>query len=150
MEIIKNTIDNCKAELSLEWTENCVLSGIENINYAGDISNAGTAATLYVAAKLYVPIFTLSVEDNTKLSNLLNDGFERSVYWNKDNVLSERNYNVNAVIRESIDSRCQGINRLFVFAYEQNAAVNSHRKYFLPRVEIKKYNMEIDEGNFYN
>ena len=35
---------------------------------------------------------------------------KRSVYWNEYNVLSERNYNANAVIRELIDSSCQGIN----------------------------------------
>ena len=34
-------------------------------------------------AKLYVPIVTLSVEDNAKLSNLLNEGFERPIHWNE-------------------------------------------------------------------
>ena len=34
-------------------------------------------------AKLYVPIVTLSTEDNAKLSNLLSEGFKRSVYWNE-------------------------------------------------------------------
>ena len=31
--------------------------------------------------KLYVPIVTLPVRDNQKLSKLLRNGFERSVYW---------------------------------------------------------------------
>ena len=84
---------NCKVELSLKWTENCVLSGGENINDAGAVANAGTAATFKTTdAKLYVPIVTLSAEDNAKLSNLLSEGFKRSVYWNEYNVLSERNY----------------------------------------------------------
>ena len=113
---------NCKVELFLEQTENCLLSGGENINDAGAVANAGTAATFKITdAKLYVPIVTLSVEDNAKLSNLLSKGFERSVYWNEYNVLSERNYNANAVIRDLIDSSCPGINRLFIFAYAQNA-----------------------------
>ena len=80
-----------------------------------------------------------------KLLNLLSEG---SVYWNEYNVLSERNYNSNAAIRELIDSSCQGINRLFVIAFTQNAAVNSRQKYFLPRVEIKNYNTKIDGRNF--
>ena len=113
---------NCKVELFLEQTENCLLSGGENINDAGAVANAGTAATFKITdAKLYVPIVTLSVEDNAKLSNRLSKGFERSVYWNEYNVLSERNYNANAVIRDLIDSSCPGINRLFIFAYAQNA-----------------------------
>ena len=120
----------------LKWTENCVLSGGENINDARAVANAGTAATFKITdAKLYVPIVTLSAEDKAKLSNLLNKGYERSVYWNKYNVLSERNYNSNAALRELIDSSCQGINRLFVFGYAQNATVNSHQKYFLLRVK---------------
>ena len=34
-------------------------------------------------AKVYVPIVTLSTEDNAKLSKLLGEGFKRSIYWNK-------------------------------------------------------------------
>ena len=39
---------------------------------------------------------------------------------------------------------------MFVSAYAQNAAVNSHQKCFLLRVEIKNYNIEIDWRNFYD
>ena len=63
---------NCKAELSLKWYENCILS------------IAGTAATFAITdTKLYVPFVTLKTEDNVKLSKLLNEGFKRLVYWNK-------------------------------------------------------------------
>ena len=134
---------NCKVDLSLEWSENCVLK----FN-AGAVANAATFKI--TDAKLYVPIVTLSAEANAKLSNVLSKGFERSVYWNEYNVLSERNYNANTVLRELIDSSCQGINILFVFAYAQNAAVNSHQKYFLSRIEIKNYKIEIDGRNFYD
>ena len=50
-------------------------------------------------------------------------------------------------------SSCQGINRLFVLAYEDGTnrvTANSHRRYFLPRVKIKNYNIEIDGRNFYD
>ena len=39
---------------------------------------------------------------------------------------------------------------MFVFAYAQNVAANSHQKYFLPSVEIKHYKIDIDGRNFYN
>ena len=49
----------CKIELSLKWIENCVLT-------------AATTATFNTTdEKLYVPIVTLSPEDNAKLSKLL-------------------------------------------------------------------------------
>ena len=42
---------------------------------------------------------------------------------------------------------------MFVLAYEGGAnrvTVNSHRRYFLPRIEITNYNIEIDGRNFYD
>ena len=44
---------------------------------------ANTATFKITDAKLYVPIVTLSAEDNAKLSKLLGEGFKRSIYWNK-------------------------------------------------------------------
>ena len=46
-------------------------------------TGADSAAFKITDAKLYVPIVTLSAEDNAKLSKLLSKGFKRSVYWNK-------------------------------------------------------------------
>ena len=40
--------------------------------------------------KLYVPVVTLSIEDNAKLSKLLSEGFKRSIYWNKYEVTDNR------------------------------------------------------------
>ena len=100
--------------------------------------------------KLYVPVVTLSTKDNGKLSKLSSKGFKRPVYWNAYKVIAEKSYDANTSIRESIDSSCQGINRLFVLDYEGGAnrvTVNSHRRYFLQRVEIKNYNIEIDGRN---
>ena len=54
-----------------------------------------------------------------------------------------------------LDSSYQGIKRLFVLVYHNTAGddqvfVNSFKKYFLPRVKIENYNIEIDGGNFYD
>ena len=79
---------NCKVELSLKWYENCILS------------SAGTAATFTITdTKLYVPVVTLKIEDNVKLSKLLNEGFKRLVYWNKCKVIL-KDYAANNYIRE--------------------------------------------------
>ena len=49
---------NCKVELSLKWYETCLLT-------------AATTATFKITdAKLCIPIVTLSVEGNLKLSKL--------------------------------------------------------------------------------
>ena len=140
---------NSKNEISLKWIENCILS------------SAGTAATFKITdVKLYEPIVTLSAEGNVKLSKLLRDGFKRSIYWNKykviDNILVEiaDDYD-EKYIRELLDSSYQGVKRIFVFAYnntgdDNQAFVDSFKKYFFPRVKIENYNIEIDGKNVYD
>ena len=58
-----------------------------------------------------------------------------------------------------LDSSYQGVQRLFVLAYDNTAddanhndqvSINSFKKYFLPRVEIENYNIKIDGRNFYD
>ena len=85
MEIIRNAFVNCKVKLSLTRGEKCLLSPGENIeDRVGNVENAETVATFKTTnAKLYVPAVTLLTKNNVKLSKQLNDGFKRSVYWNK-------------------------------------------------------------------
>ena len=82
---------NCKVELSLKWIENCVLTAAPiDANANTDADNATFKIT---DAKHYVPIVTLSADNNAKLSRLLDEGFKRSIYCNKckliDNTLVE-------------------------------------------------------------
>ena len=139
---------NCKVELSLKCYERCLLT-------------AATTATFKITdAKLYVPIVTLSIEDNSKLTKLLNEGFKRPIYWNEYKVIPNKTVELAAVndvkyIRELLDSSCQGVKRLFVLAYNNTAdndqvSVDSYKKYLLPRVKIGNYNIEIDGRNFYD
>ena len=133
---------NCKVELSLTWDPSCVLCAL-----------AGNSTFTITDARLYVPIITLSAEDNAKLLKLLSALCKRRVYWNAYKVIAEKSYDADVSIREAIDSSCQRINRLFVLAYEggdNRVTVNSHRRYFLPRVEIRNYNIEIDGRIFYD
>ena len=142
---------NCKVELSLKWTENCVLT---------TAANANKAIFEITDAKLYVPIVTLSIEDNTKLWKLLGEGFKRSIYWNKYKVIDNRAVDIAAnneekYIRKLLDSSYQGVKRLFVLAFNNTAgnkqgSVDSFKKYFLPTVKIESYNIKIDGRNFYD
>ena len=98
----------------------------------------------------------MSIEDNSKLTKLLNEGFKRPIYWNEYKVTPNKVVEIAAVndvtyIRELLDSSCQGVKRLFVLAYNNNqVSVDSYKKYFLPRVKIDNYNIEIDGRNFYD
>ena len=128
---------NCKVELSLSWDPNYVLFNL-----------VGASTFTVTDARLYVPVVTLSIEDNAKLSKLLSEGFKRPVYWNKYKVIPNKTYNKNDYIRELLDVSCQGVKRLFVLTYRDPGCTNrvtadSHWRYFLPRVKIENYNIEI-------
>ena len=73
---------NCKVELSIKWIENCVLASA-GIDADANATGADSATLKITDAKRYVPIVTLSAEDNVKFSKLLSEGFKRSIYWNK-------------------------------------------------------------------
>ena len=83
---------NCKVELSLSWDLNCVLSNL-----------VGASTFTTTDAKIYVPIVTLSTEDNAKLSKLSSEGFKRSVYWNNYKIIPGKTYDVNDYIRELLE-----------------------------------------------
>ena len=103
-------------------------------------------------AKLYVPIVILSTENNAELSKLLGEGFKRPVYWNKYEIIPKKAYDENYYIRELLDASYQVVKRLFILAFRDRGGANivtagSHRRYFLPRVKIENYNIEIDGRN---
>ena len=104
---------NCKVELSLRWIENWALISAA-VDANANNTGADSATFKITDAKLYVPIVTLSAEDNAKLSKLLSEGFKRPVYWNKYKIIPNKTYNENDYIRELLDASYQGVKRLFV------------------------------------
>ena len=135
---------NCKVELSLNWIEKCILTTFADAN----------KVTFKISdAKLYVLIVLLLAEDNAKSSKILAEGFKRPVYWKKykviDNIsVNNANNNEEKPIRQLLDSSYQGVKRLFVLAYNNKVSIDSFKKYFVPRVKIENYNIEIDGKNF--
>ena len=116
-------------------------------------------------SKLYVSVVTLSAEHNARLAKQLDEGFKRSVYWNKYKVIDNKIVETarakeKSPIIELLHSSYQGVKRLFVLAYDNTAgddqvSFDSFKKYFLPRekntfLKIGNYNIEIDGRNFYD
>ena len=80
---------NCKVKLSLKWTENYV-STTAAIGADANATGADSATFKITDAKLYVPVVTLSTEDNAKLEKQLSERFKRPVYWNKYKVIDNK------------------------------------------------------------
>ena len=92
---------------------------------------------------------TLSTQENTKLLQQLKSGFKRVINWNKylsKPELLRRNANLNHLVEPSF----QGVNRLFVLAFENDEQRTSHEAYYLTNVEIKDYNIMINGENLFD
>ena len=84
---------SCKVNLILIWSTNCVIVSSASAN-----QNATFAMN---DAKLYVPVITLSQQDNVKQ---LKAGFKRVINWNKylsKPELSAPNPNLNYLVEPS-------------------------------------------------
>ena len=128
---------NCEVELILAWFANCVIIAINIANLTFTITETN----------LHVPVVILSTQDNEKLLPQLKSGFKRKISWNKYLAKSElvaQNANLNYLIELSF----QGVNRLFVLAFEHdnnNDWRTSNKRCYIPNVEIKDYNEMIGE-----
>ena len=136
-------LSNCKIKLNLTWKKECVLS-----------TGAGEALFIINDTKLYVPVVTLSKEDNKDFIDQQNKGFQRSIYWNEYKA-KEINEDVDANVFKyiNLDPSFQGVNRLFVMAYNRvdgQPTRNGQRKYYLPRISLNTYYVIIDGRNLYD
>ena len=97
---------NCKIKLNLTWKKECVLS-----------TDVGDAVFIINDTKLYVPVVTLSKEDNKYFIDQQNKGFQQSIYWNEYKTKEQNEDADNNVFKYiNLDPSFQGVNKLFVTA----------------------------------
>ena len=131
---LETPLINCKIKLNLTWKKECALSNQD-----------GNAVFIINDTKMYVPVVTLSKEDD--FIEQQNKGFQRSIYWNEYKT-KEINENADAIVFKyiNLDASFQGVNRLFVMAYNREngqPARSGQQKYYLPRIDLEKYNVII-------
>ena len=129
---------NCEVNLILTWSPTCVIS-----------SATGETKFKITETKLYVPVVTLSTQDNAKLLQQLKSGFRRTINWNKYQS-DPKTYAQNRYLNHLVNPSFQGVNRLFVLSFENENDRTSHSNYYLPKVEIKDYNVMIGGKNFFD
>ena len=87
---------NCEVELILTWSAYCI---IISTNVANQVPTLTITET-----NLYVPLVTLSTQDNAKLFPQSKSGFKRTIIWNKylpKPELLAQNANLNHLIEPS-------------------------------------------------
>ena len=132
---------NCEINLILTWSANCAIA-------YSNVPNQGATFAI-TETKLYIPVVTLLTKDNSKLLQHLKSGFKIIINWNKYLTKPEllaQNPKLNHLVEPSL----QGVSRLFVLAFENDAQRTSNKRYHLPNVEIKDYNVMIDGKNFFD
>ena len=142
---------SCEVSLELKWDKNCAITSLEQRDIGGgNRDNAPTGATLEIKkCELYVPVVTLSKDDQIKLLTNLKSGFKREIIWDKyrsQMAMEVANNNLNILV----DPTFTNVNRLFVLAYQTADNRQSYSQFYLPRVMVKDYNVIIDNLAFFD
>ena len=128
---------NCEVNLILTWSSTCVIT-----------NSAGAGRFAITDTKLFHPDVTLSTQDIEKLLHELKSGFKRTINWNKYQS-DPKLYAQKTYLNHLVDPSFQRVNRLIVLTFETENGRTSHSNYYLPKVEIKDYNVIIDGKNFF-
>ena len=135
---------NGEIELDLSWSKECIMSEISvtprihanpdpnpPVQEVAEIE--ATGATFQTnKAKLYVPVVTLSINDNSKFLENIKQRFERTISWNKyrsEVIAQTKNNNLDYLI----DPTFRNINRLFLLSFK-NGNNDPSRNYFACKI----------------
>ena len=131
---------NCEVKLILTWYKNFVLSSNTAANQPTTFAVTDT--------RRYVPVVTLSTQDNARLLQQIKSSFKNTLNWNKHQ--SKVSMQVpNPYLDYIIDRSFQGVNRVFALSFENSTHRTMHTKHYLLTVEIKDYNVIIDRQNLF-
>ena len=128
---------DCEIILIFTWSADCVISSATGGKFA--ISDL----------KLFVPVVILLTQDNAKLLQQLESNYKRAI--NRDKYPLKTTIQVqNSYLDFLIDPNFQGANRLSDLLFENDDDRKVYTGYFLPKVEIKDYNIMIDRQNVFD
>ena len=119
MENLNIPLINCEVEIILVWSKNCVFADMTRINAQGNDPAIVPPRGLEFKTtdtKLYVPVVTLSKENDIKLWQQLKSGFKRTKKWNKywsQITIQPQNNDLNYLI----DPTFTNVNRSFVWSF---------------------------------
>ena len=143
----------------MNWFKNCVLinKSTRDVDYNAnpivyEIDNPENAIFQITDAKLYVPVVSLSRENDRKLLEQLKSGFKRTIKWNKyksQMTIQLQNNSLNNLI----DPTFTNVNRLFVLSFPRNNDADSrysYSNYYVPKVKISGFDVLIDGKSFFD
>ena len=146
---------HCEVDLILTLSKNCVLADM-TVRAAQGRNPAIVAPTglefQITDKKLYVPVVTLSKENDIKLLEQLKTGFKRTIKWKKyrsQMTVQLQNSNLNYLIEPTFTN----VNILFVLSFARDNAGDNRdpfSDYYVPNIEIKYFKILIDGKSFFD
>ena len=151
---------NCEVELILTWSKNCVLADMTRRNAQGDnpaiVASTGSEFKI-TDTKLYVPVVTLSKENDLKLLEQLKSGFKRTIKWDKyrsQMTIQPQKNDLNYFI----DLTFTNVFRSYVLSFQRIAGENNSTKdyrhsfshHYVPNIRIRDFNVLIDGKSFFD
>ena len=149
---------NCEINLILTWSKNCVRTSkitrdtvhAQGGNPAVAAVHNPTDATFKITdTKFYVPVVTLSTEDDSKLLEQLKTGFKATIKWNKYRSRMPNETKTNK-LNYLIDPIFNKAHRLFMLSFQKEDDRVLFSKCYTPNVEIKYFNVLIDGKSFFD
>ena len=120
---------NCEVSLTLTWSENCVITSKAtreadpDVDHAVDgINNPTNAVFTITDCKLYVPVVTLSAEDDNKLLEQLKTRFKRTITWKK--------------YRSKMSNQTKNNNLNYLINKDNEYDRTSFSKYYIPNFNV--------------
>ena len=148
---------NCEIELICHGQDlSCVITEISRIYRAVPNTNpvryqvtSQTTREIFQInnAKINVPIVILSVNDNINFFENIKQGFKITIFWNKyrsEITTQPKNNNLDYLIHPTFWN-----NRLFVLSFKNINAGEPFLRYYISLVEIKDFNVLIDNKPFF-
>ena len=144
---------SCEVSLELKWNKNCVITSLKERQVDAGPSvvrdGAPTGASLAINdCKLYIPVVTLSKDDEIKLLTNLKSGFTREIEWNKYRSQMSTDAISNNLNILNYSTTFSNVNRLFVLACQTADDRQSFSQFYLPKVMVKDFNVIIDKSAF--
>ena len=119
-------------------------------------NNLAAQVTLFsiTDTNVYVPVVTLTAQDNAKLFEQLKSVFKRTTIWNKYkpkvSTESKINIQIGSKFQIQIGSKIQGVNRHFLLSFENESQRTSYKRCYLLARKIRNYNVMIDGQSFFD
>ena len=111
---LEMSLTNCEVSLFLTQSSTYVIT-----------NSTGNVDFELKDAKQYVPVITLSIQDNTKLLEELKSGLSRTINWKKYQS-NPKAYKRKRYLNHLVDPSFQEANRIFVLSFENEADRASH------------------------